>query len=368
MVALSRFFSPAIFSSSSISVIKIGPLKREVNPCFKTFTPLYKLPDLLGSRPWHGDFMRILISGGAGFIASHVQDAYHALGHEVAVLDNLLSGKKSNLHPSTKFFELDIRSEAAAAALQEFRPEVLSLHAAQMDVRRSVTDPVYDCQVNGIGMLNLLEAGRKAGVKKFIFASSGGAVYGEQKYFPADEAHPTQPLSPYGITKLLGDKYLEFYRDNYGIPFVSLRYANVYGPRQNPHGEAGVVAIFTLKLLQGEVPTIFGDGLQTRDYVFIEDVVRANVLALEEKMSGIYNIGTGIETNVVEVYQTLAGILDVSRAPKFGPAKAGEQRRSVITSDKILREIGWAPEFKIDRGLKKTVAFFQEANADDLKP
>jgi UDP-glucose 4-epimerase len=222
--------------------------------------------------------LKILITGGAGFIGSHIQDAYLALGHQVAVLDNLSTGRRENLNPKAKFFECDVCSPDAAHALKSFRPDILNLHAAQMDVRKSVEDPKYDCEVNGLGMLNLLETARNIGVKKVIFASSGGAVYGEQEYFPADENHPTNPSSPYGITKLLGDKYLQFYQTTYQIPFVSLRYANVYGPRQNPHGEAGVVAIFTHKLLKGEIPTINGDGRQTRDYIFVEDVVKANVL------------------------------------------------------------------------------------------
>ena len=214
--------------------------------------------------------MRILITGGAGFIASHVQDQYLAAGHEVAVVDNLATGQKANLASKSRFYELDIRDPAIESVFAEFKPEAISLHAAQMDVRRSVEDPVYDCQVNGLGMLNLLEAARRHGVKKAIFASTGGAIYGEQEVYPADENHPTQPASPYGITKLLGEKYLHFYQETYGIETVALRYANVYGPRQNPHGEAGVVAVFALKLLKGEVPTINGDGLQTLDYVFVE--------------------------------------------------------------------------------------------------
>ncbi len=303
--------------------------------------------------------MRILITGGAGFIASHVQDTYIKEGHEVAVLDNLVTGNRAKLNPKSKFYELDIRSEKIKEVLQEFRPEVISHHAAQMDVRKSVIDPIYDCQVNGIGMLNLLEQGRQCGLKKMIFASSGGAVYGEQGAFPADETHRTDPASPYGITKLLGDKYLQFYQETYGIDAVSLRYANVYGPRQNPHGEAGVVAIFISKMLKGEAPTINGDGLQTRDYVFVADVVNANLAALRPGVKGIYNIGTGIETNVVEIFQNLAKILGFPSAAQHGPAKAGEQQRSVISAQKFQREHGWKPEFSLAEGLKKTVEFFK---------
>ena len=307
--------------------------------------------------------MKILITGGAGFIGSNIQDAYISLGHQVAVMDSLYSGTRKNLNPQAKFFECDIRSPQADEAIADFKPDILSLHAAQMDVRKSVEDPKFDCEVNGLGMLNLLEAGRKNGVKKIIFASSGGAVYGEQEYFPADEKHPTNPASPYGITKLLGDKYLQYYQNVYGIPFVSLRYANVYGPRQNPHGEAGVVAIFASKLLKGEIPQIFGDGLQTRDYVFVGDVVRANVLALGEKARGIFNIGTGIETTVVELYQALAKITGVAEPAQHVPAKAGEQKRSMISSAKIKQELGWKPETGLAEGLKDTVEFFRKQQA-----
>lgn len=303
--------------------------------------------------------MKILITGGAGFIASQIQDACLAAGHEVAVLDNLITGNRANLNPKSRFYELDIRSPDVEGAFREFKPDVVSHHAAQMDVRKSVSDPRYDCEVNGLGTLNLLENARLHGVKKFVFASSGGAVYGEQEVFPADESHPTRPESPYGITKLLGDNYLYFYGKTYGLETVSLRYANVYGPRQNPHGEAGVVAIFITKLMKGETPVIFGDGLQTRDYVFVGDVVRANLLALDKGRKGIYNIGTGIETDVVRLYEKLAAALGVTKAAAHAEAKAGEQKRSVISAKKIERDWGWKPQVPLDEGLKSTVAFFQ---------
>lgn len=307
--------------------------------------------------------MRILITGGAGFIASHIQDAYLAAGHEVAVLDNLATGRKANLSPKSRFYELDIRDPAVDRVFEEFKPEALSLHAAQMDVRRSVEDPVYDCQVNGLGMLNLLNAAKRHGAKKVVFASTGGAIYGEQDFFPADESHPTQPASPYGITKLLGEKYLHFYQETYGIETVALRYANVYGPRQNPHGEAGVVAIFALRLLKGEIPTINGDGLQTRDYVFVEDVVQANVLALKPGVRGIYNVGTGIETDVVQIFQGLVRESGLEAAPQHGPAKAGEQRRSAITAAKIGKDLGWKPKIPLAEGLKRTLEYFRSVSS-----
>ena len=303
--------------------------------------------------------MRILITGGAGFIASHIQDAYLAAGHSVAVLDNLATGNTANLAPTSKFYSHDIRDPEIDRIFEEFRPEVLSHHAAQMDVRRSVAEPIYDCEVNGIGTLNLMEAARKHGVKKVVFASSGGAIYGEQESYPADESHPTQPASPYGITKLLGEKYLHFYQEAYGVDAVALRYANVYGPRQNPHGEAGVVAIFATKLLKGEIPVINGDGLQTRDYVFVEDVVQANLLALQPGVRGIYNVGTGVETDVVAIYRHLAAAAGVNAEAQHGPAKPGEQRRSVISYAKIQNQLGWTPKFSLAEGLKKTVEYFR---------
>ena len=225
--------------------------------------------------------MKILVTGGAGFIASHIADAYLAAGHEVVVLDDLSSGKRANVPAAAKFYPADIRSPETREIVRNERPEVISHHAAQMDVRRSVADPGFDAEVNVLGFINLLEAAREVGVRKVIFASSGGAVYGEQVEFPASESHAHDPLSPYGITKATGEHYLYYYRAVHGLPYVALRYANVFGPRQDPHGEAGVVAIFTERLLAGQAPTINGDGGQTRDYVFVADVVRANVAALE---------------------------------------------------------------------------------------
>jgi UDP-glucose 4-epimerase len=228
-----------------------------------------------------------------------------------------------------------------------------------MDVRRSVADPAFDATTNILGTLNLLQNCIKYGVKKFIFASTGGAVYGEQNYFPADENHPLAPLSPYGISKLAVEKYLYFYKVQYNLNYTILRYANIFGPRQNPFGEAGVVAIFTSKLLKGEQPVINGTGLQTRDYVFIEDVVKANLLALSDDSTDIYNIGTGNETTVNEIFNILNSIIGNSQQEKHGPAAAGEQMRSVITSDKIFKRFNWRPSVKLEEGLKKTVDFFK---------
>ncbi len=304
--------------------------------------------------------MKILITGGAGFIASHIQDAYISLGHEVAVMDNLVTGNKKNLNPKAKFYELDITSPGVLEIFQTFKPDLVSHHAAQMDVRKSVSDPTYDAQVNVLGFINLLEAARKVGTKKFVFSSTGGAIYGEQEYFPADEKHPKNPASPYGLTKFVGEEYLKLYERLYGIQHTILRYANIYGPRQNPHGEAGVVAIFCQKLLKGESPIINGDGKQTRDYVFVEDVVRANVAVLDEKITGVFNVGTGIESDVNDLAKVL-GKLSGKENFEHGPSKAGEQRRSVITAALAEKTFGWKPKVKLEEGLEKTFQWFKEA-------
>jgi UDP-glucose 4-epimerase len=300
----------------------------------------------------------VCVTGGAGFIGSHVAEALLARGHRVLIVDDLSSGRKENVPAGAEFHELDIRSPDAAALMREAGVEVLFHHAAQMDVRRSVADPVHDASVNVVGTLNLLEAGRRAALKQVIFASTGGAMYGEQTAFPADEEHPAQPLSPYGVAKLAVERYLYFYHREYGLDAIALRYANVYGPRQNPHGEAGVVAIFLDRLLADREAVINGDGLQTRDYAYVADVVAANVAALGRPGFGTYNVGTGRETTVVELYGLLAAALGVTRPPTHGPAKPGEQRRSVISSELVGRELGVRVGTTLEDGLKKTAAWF----------
>ena len=303
--------------------------------------------------------MNILVTGGAGFIGSNVADAFIAEGHNVFIIDNFSSGKDENVNPKAKVYRMDIRDTAVETIFRDEKIEVMCHHAAQMDVRKSVADPQFDASVNALGFLNLMEAGRKHNLKKVIFASTGGAIYGEQDHFPADENHPTRPLSPYGITKLVTEKYLFFYKEVYGIDHVILRYANIYGPRQSPHGEAGVVAIFTSKMLKGEQPVINGDGKQTRDYVFVGDVVKANLLALKYNGSTIFNIGTGIETDVNQLFHHLRTHTGSTCKDEHVPAKAGEQMRSVISSKKIHEELGWTPSMTIEEGLKITVEFFK---------
>jgi len=303
--------------------------------------------------------MKVLVTGGAGFIGSHVVDAYLAAGHEVVVVDNLCTGKRENLNPRARFHELDILEPKTAELIRAERPDVLNHHAAQMDVRRSVADPLFDARTNVLGTIALLEAARQAGVRKVLFVSSGGAVYGEQEVFPAPETHPTWPVSPYGVSKRAGELYCHFFQAEYGLPFVAFRYANVYGPRQDPHGEAGVVAIFSGRMLRGEPVTVNGDGKQTRDYVYVGDVARMSLLALEREGTGPVNIGTGRET---DVNQLAAALLEVSGSRsevRHGQAKAGEQRRSVVDIRRAAEVFGWKPEVSLRDGLARTVEFFR---------
>lgn len=309
--------------------------------------------------------MKILITGGAGFIGSHIADAYLAAGHEVTVVDDLSTGRMKNIPARASFVKADIRDrEAMERLLREGRFDAVNHHAAQMDVRRSVADPAHDASVNIIGALTLLEAARAHGVRRFVFASSGGAIYGEQDVFPATEEHPTRPISPYGVAKLTTERYLYYYDAVHGIRSVSLRYANVYGPRQNPEGEAGVVAIFTGKMLRGEEPLINGPGTQTRDYVYVGDVARANLAALGVDRTAAFNIGTARETDVNMLFRALRPLTGSSAAERHGPAKAGEQLRSVLDVRRASAELGWRPQVPLEEGLARTVEYFRAEEAD----
>ncbi|AKU91030.1 SDR family NAD(P)-dependent oxidoreductase [Vulgatibacter incomptus] len=302
---------------------------------------------------------KVLVTGGAGFIGSHVADELIAAGHEVTVLDNLSSGKREQVPARARFVEADIRSREAADLIRAERFDALVHQAAQIDVRRSVSEPGYDAEVNLIGMLNLLQAAAEAGVGRVLFASSGGACYGEQEVYPAPETHPSRPVSPYGVSKAAGELYLGYYAAEKKLSYCALRYSNVYGPRQDPLGEAGVVAIFAGRCLADRPCTIYGDGRQTRDYVYVGDVARANRLALESDYVGALNVGTGRETDVIELHRQIAAAAGFPQAPTFGEARPGEQRRSCIDPSLAKRVLGWEPEVTLEEGIARTAAFFR---------
>lgn len=302
----------------------------------------------------------VVVTGGAGFIGSNIADAFIERGWRVTVIDNLSGGDRRNVHPRAELHQLDIRDAAAADLIRELKPDVISHHAAQMDVRKSVEDPGADADVNVVGSLRILEAAADAAVKRFIFASTGGAIYGEPVEVPQNESHPTSPLSPYGCAKLAVEHYLHYYRIVRGLSSVALRYANVYGPRQNAHGEAGVVAIFAGRLINRQQSTINGSGDQTRDFVYVDDVVAANLAASESAWQGEYNVGTGVETSINDLHASLASIAGVDLAAVHAPAKEGEQLRSVLDGSR-LRTLAKLPErVALADGLAKTFAWFRD--------
>jgi len=302
--------------------------------------------------------MNILVTGGAGFIGSHIVDAYIREGHRVVVLDNLSTGKREQVHADAAFYKMDLVDPEVKDIFERENIEAINHHAAQISVTQSVADPAFDAEINIVGSLKLLELAVSHQVRKFIFASTGGALYGEQDYYPADEAHPTQPMSPYGIAKLTVERYLNSYQENFNIQPTILRYSNVYGPRQDPHGEAGVVAIFCKQLLKDQKPVIFGDGEQTRDFVSAFDVASANLKALSENCKGTYNIGTGEETSVNAITASLIKASGKALSPRHDPPRMGEQRRSAIDFGKFNRDHGWQPTQTLDEGLKDTFDFF----------
>jgi len=302
--------------------------------------------------------VRILVTGGAGFIGSHVADAYVEQGHEVVVVDNLSSGKVENVNRQARLVRLDILDPDLGDVLASFRPEAVNHHAAQIDVRRSVQDPAFDAEVNVVGTLRVLGYCRRSGVRRLIFASTGGAIYGEPKYLPMDENHPIAPLAPYGASKFAAEQFLRLQALTEGLTCVVLRYANVYGPRQDPHGEAGVVAIFAAAMLQGRTPTIYGDGTQTRDFVYVGDVAAANLLALERSPDGPVNIGTGIGTSVNDLCSILAGLAGFTRKPLYAPARAGEVHTCYLDNARARQELGWLPATDLREGLARTVRSF----------
>ena len=283
--------------------------------------------------------LHVLVTGGAGFIGSHIVDACLDRGWRVSVIDDLSTGDRRNVNPKAEFHEADLRDPATMRIVERLRPDVIVHEAAQVDLRKSVADPAGDAEINVVASIRLLDAAVRLGVKKFVFASSGGAAYGEPLFTPQTEEHPLNPVSPYGCAKVAVEHYMNAFRQVHGLATVALRYANVYGPRQSAIGEAGVIAIFADRMSRGEPVTINGDGGQTRDFVHVSDVVAANLEAIErDDVIGAFNVGTGIETSVNEIHRLLAKILGVTAPPRHGPAKAGEQRRSVLRPSSLQRE------------------------------
>lgn len=299
--------------------------------------------------------MKVLVTGGAGFIASHIVDAYIERGHEVTIVDDLSSGRLENVNEKAELLVADLRDPQTIEKLRGRSFDLVNHHAAQIDVRVSVADPAADAELNIVAALRLFQAMIDDGVRRFVFASSGGAAYGEPVYAPQDERHPVAPLSPYGCAKLAIDQYLFFFRNVYGIRATSLRYANVYGPRQRKDGEAGVVAIFAGALLDGQKVRINGDGEQTRDYVFVDDVVRANMAASELDGDGIFNVGTGVETTVNELFVAIREAVGVQAEAEHGPAKAGEQVRSVLDGSKLRNLAKLQEPVTLQDGLRRTI-------------
>jgi UDP-glucose 4-epimerase len=303
--------------------------------------------------------VNILVTGGAGFIGSHIVDACVAAGHVVTAIDDLSTGHRENVNPAARFIEMDVRSRDIDALFRDGRFDVVSHQAARADVRGSMRDPFIYADVNIQGGINLLEAARRHGVRKIVYSSTGGCVYGDLQYWPADEMHPVRPRDPYGASKAGFELYLPVYQMNYGLAYTTLRYPNVYGPRQDPFGEAGVVAIFIGQMLQGRTPVVNGDGEQSRDYVFVGDVVRANMLVLEHGDNEVYNLGWGRGTSVNQIFGHLRHLTGFSGAATHGPAKLGEVRRNDLTAEKIGRQLGWTPDISLESGLAQTVEYFR---------
>ena len=301
-----------------------------------------------------------LVTGGAGFIGSHLVDRLVSQGFRVVVIDNLSTGKLKNLNPAATFDHIDITNKSVVEVFQREQPDLVFHLAAQASVSASTKDPIQDSDINVMGTLRLLEAARRCGIEKFIYSSTGGALYGEPQYTPCDENHPIVPLSPYALSKYVGELYLQLYHRLYLLNYTTLRYGNVYGPRQEPHGEAGVVAIFTQAMLEGKQPQIFGDGNQERDFVYIDDVVEANLAAIERGDADAFNIGTGEKTSVNRIFESIQSIIKYRWGPEHGPARPGEVYQISLDGSKAARELGWTPQATLEEGLGQTVEYFRE--------
>ncbi len=305
--------------------------------------------------------MKVLVTGGAGFIGSHIVDALIGRGHQVVVVDNLATGFPENINPSAKFYKMSICDTELAKVFEKEKPEIVSHQAAQTVITKSVNEPMFDAGENILGSLNVILNCVRSGVKRIIYASSGGAVYGEPNYLPVDENHSINPVSQYGISKHTVEHYLSLYGFQYSLSYVVLRYPNVYGPRQNPKGEAGVVAIFAGQILRGEQPTIFGSGDKTRDYTHVSDIVAANLLALEHGNDTIYNIGTGVETSDKKMFDTLANVLGYPGEPRYTPVRTGEIRHICLDATKARKEMGWQARLSLEEGLRQTVSYYKDS-------
>ena len=303
--------------------------------------------------------MRILITGGAGFIGSNLADAFIDAGHDVAIVDDLSSGSADNVRHGARWYRVDVRTPELDAVFAEERPEVVCHHAAQVSVRRSVEAPQVDAEVNVLGSLNVIEGALAAGTRKVVFAGSGGTLYGVPESTPTREGHPQRPLSPYGVSKKAVGDYLHYYREIHGLEYTTLALANVYGPRQDPHGESGVVAIFANKLLAGDRPTIFGDGEQTRDYIYVDDVCDAFVRAADKAGGLVVNIGTGIETSVQHLFDAMARSTGFGEPARYASPRAGELRRSALDPGRAAIHLGWQPWTALDQGLQRTIEWFR---------
>jgi len=305
--------------------------------------------------------VKILVTGGAGFIGSHVVDAYVTAGHEVAVLDNMASGREDNVNPAARVYRADVRDrDAVQSAIASFKPEVVSHHAAQSEVPKSVADPGNDAAVNLVGGLNVLKAAVDNDVRKVIFSSTGGALYGEPDIVPADEDHPIRPLSPYGTSKFAFEQYLAMFQRTFGIQFTTLRYANIYGARQDFAAEEGrVVAIFAGRMIEGKPVTIDGDGNQSRDMLHVGDVAVANIAALEHGDGGTYHISTGIPVTVNDLFRKLALLIEYKVEPRFGPARKGDVYRIALDNARAAEQLGWQPRILLEEGLRLTVQYFR---------
>lgn len=304
--------------------------------------------------------MKVLVTGGAGFIGSNIVDLLISKGYSVVVLDDLSTGKASYINKEATFYKISITDKGIRKIFEKEKIDYVVHQAAQVQVRESLADPIFDAKTNILGSINLLECCKDKGIERFIYASSGGAVYGEPKYLPVDEGHPINPLSPYGTSKYIVEKYLQVYKEVYGLDYIVLRYGNVYGPRQDPYGEAGVIAIFANKMLHGENPTVFGNGAQTRDFVYVEDVAKANLLAMEKEVKNeIFNIGSGKETSVNEIFDIIQEILKSNVKAKFDPPIKGEVKRICLSIDRAKRKLGWKPEINIQNGIQMFLKYLK---------